>query len=75
MSDGSKDRLRVKGKSRRRELQSAIVEWRLRGMSKAQARSMAELFDTTANAPPLTDEQFVEVFKDCLLYTSDAADE
>lgn len=25
---------------------------------------MAELFDTTANAPPLTDDQFVEVFKE-----------
>lgn len=64
MSDGSKDRLQLKGKSRRQGLHSVIVEWRLQGMSKAQARSMAELFDATANAPPLTDDAFAQVFKE-----------
>jgi hypothetical protein len=50
--------LQLKGKDRGRELQSAILEWRLRGLSKPQAKRMARLFDETANAPPLTDEEF-----------------
>ena len=57
-----KDRLRLKGKERRRELQSAIVEWGLMGMSKAQSKQLAELFDQTANAPPVADDEFAEVF-------------
>lgn len=57
-----KDRLRLKGKERCRELQSAIVSWGLQGMSKAQAKKLATLFDETANAPPLTDDEFAEAF-------------
>lgn len=62
MSAGSKKRgLRLKGRDRGRELQSAIVEWRLRGMSKAQSSQLAELFDETANSPPLADKEFAGV--------------
>lgn len=57
-----KGRLRLAGKDRRRELQSAIVEWGLVGMSKPQTRRLAELFDETANAPPFTDNEFAGVF-------------
>lgn len=57
-----KSRLQLKGKERRRELHSAVVGWGLRGMSKAQAKQLAGLFDETANAPPLTDDEFAEVF-------------
>lgn len=58
----TKGSLRLKGKERRRELQSAIVEWGLMGMSKVQSKQLAELFDQTANAPPLADDEFAEVF-------------
>jgi len=54
--------LQLKGKDRGREMQSAIVEWGLRGMSKPQAKKLARLFDETANAPALTDDEFIEVF-------------
>lgn len=61
-ADPKKGRLRLTGKDRGRELHSAIVEWGLRGMSKCQSKRLAELFDLTANAPPLPDDEFVEVF-------------
>jgi len=60
-TDPKKKRLRLTGKDRGRELRSAIMEWVLRGMSKAQAQKMARSFDKAANAPPLTDEEFAEV--------------
>jgi len=57
-----KGHLQLKGKERRRELHSAVVGWGLRGMSKAQAKQLARLFDETANAPSLTDDEFAAVF-------------
>ena len=64
MSAGQKkSSLRLEGKDRRRELHSAIVEWGLRSLSKIQSKKLAELFNETANAPPLTDEEFAEAFK------------
>jgi hypothetical protein len=44
-ADPKKKRLRLIDKDRGRELRSAIMEWGLRGMSKAQARKMARSFD------------------------------
>jgi len=55
-----RQRLRLTGKDRGRQLQSAVLEWGLRGMSKAQAQKMARSFDKAANAPALTDEEFAE---------------
>lgn len=55
--------LELKGKERQRELQSAIVEWGLRGMSKAQVKKMARSFDKTANAPHLAEKELAGVIE------------
>ncbi|SLK07514.1 AAA family ATPase [Novosphingobium mathurense] len=73
MSGETKGHLQIKGKNRRHELHAAIMDWRLRGMSKAQVRSMAELLDTTANAPPLADDAFADVFKQAWKEASEIA--
>lgn len=66
-ADPKKSGLRLVGKGRGKELQSAIVEWRMMGMSKSQAKSMARSFDEAANAPHLTDEEFARVIEGAFL--------
>lgn len=56
-------RLQLTGKDRERELQSAIVDWGLRGMSRSQSKVMAALFNETTNASPLNDDEFADAFK------------
>jgi len=59
-----KRRLRLKDDSRQRELAASITAWGARGMSKAQARAMAETLDNQVNTPPLDEDEFRKVFKD-----------
>lgn len=59
-----KRRLQLKDGSRQKELESAIVQWALRGMSRAQCGEMAGLFDKTINLPSLTEDEFAGAFKE-----------
>jgi AAA domain len=62
-AEPKKGRLLLTQKDRHKELHLATVEWGLRGMSKGQAKRLAELFDKTANKPPLADDEFAHVFR------------
>lgn len=66
-SDPEKKRLRLTGKNRERELRSAVIEWGLMGMSKAQVKKLARSLDSAANEPPLTDQDFAQAVEEAWL--------